>query len=285
MANIPFCKMSGSGNDFIIIDNRSGMWDQMKTPAFVKAVCREKLSVGADGLIFIEKSDAADFKWHFFNSDGSQAEMCGNGARCAARFAYLKGIAGDRLSFETVAGMIHAEVRGAVVKTQLSQPKNLQMNQELTVDGARLTVHSINTGVPHAVIFVDDLAAVPIKELGAKIRFHAHFQPVGTNVNFISIGADGSIGIRTYERGVEAETLACGTGSVAAALVCIAMGRAASPALVKTRGGELLNVYAEPASPPFAQAYLEGGASLVYTGEMCEEAYTSQQAGRLKANS
>ncbi len=273
MKNIPFCKMSGCGNDFIIIDNRSGAWDGIKNPGFVKAVCREKLSVGADGLIFIEKSDLSDFKWRFFNSDGSEAEMCGNGARCAARFACLNAIAGSSLSFETLAGIIHAEVNGAIVKTQLSSPRNLQMNLELAVDGVHLTVHSINTGVPHAVLFVDDLEGVPIKELGAKIRFHSHFQPAGTNVNFISIGADGSISIRTYERGVEDETLACGTGSVAAALVCIAMGRAASPALVKTRGGDMLKVYAEPQEPPFAEAYLEGGASLIYTGEICPEAY------------
>jgi diaminopimelate epimerase len=205
--------------------------------------------------------------------------MCGNGARCAARFAFLKGIAGASLSFETMAGIIHAEVNGASVKTQLSRPRNLEMNKELAVDGEAFTVHSINTGVPHAVIFVDDLDSVPIKELGAKIRVHEHFQPAGTNVNFISISADGSIGIRTYERGVEAETLACGTGSVAAALVCIAMGRAESPALVKTRGGDMLKVYAEPARTPFSEAYLEGGASLIYTGEMCPEAYTGQQAG------
>ena len=278
MKNIPFCKMSGCGNDFIIIDNRSGAWDGMKNPGFVKAVCREKLSVGADGLIFIEKSGSSDFKWRFFNADGSEAEMCGNGARCAARFAFLNGIAGASLSFETIAGTIHAEVNGASVKTQLSRPGNLQLNQELAVDGAAFTMHSINTGVPHAVIFVEDLDGVPIKELGAKIRFHEHFQPAGTNVNFISIGPDGSIGIRTYERGVEDETLACGTGSVAAALVCIAMGRAASPVLVKTRGGEQLKVYAEPAAPPFAQAYLEGGASLIYTGEMSPEAYDRGQA-------
>lgn len=274
MKSIPFYKMSGCGNDFIIIDNRSGAWDGIKNPGFVKAVCREKLSVGADGLIFIEKSGSSDFKWRFFNSDGSEAEMCGNGARCAARFAFLNGIAGSSLSFETLAGIIHAEVDGATVKTQLSRPRNLHMNQELAVDGAAVTLHSINTGVPHAVIFVDDLDGVPIKELGSKIRFHKHFQPAGTNVNFISIGADGSISIRTYERGVEDETLACGTGSVAAALVCIAMGRAASPALVKTRGGDLLKVYAEPAEPPFTEAYLEGGASLIYTGEICPEAYT-----------
>ncbi len=278
MATIPFYKMSGCGNDFIIIDNRSGIWNGIRNPGFVKAVCREKLSVGADGLIFIEKSDTADFRWHFFNSDGSQPEMCGNGARCAARFAFLNGIAGASLSFETIAGVIHAEVNGAIVKTQLSQPHDLRLHQVIEVDGRQITVHSINTGVPHAVIFVDDLAAVPIKALGAKIRFHGQFQPAGTNVNFITIGGDGIIGIRTYERGVEDETLACGTGSVAAALVSIAMGRAASPVLVKTRGGEQLKVYAEPAAPPFAQAYLEGGASLIYTGEMSPEAYDRGQA-------
>jgi diaminopimelate epimerase len=276
MEKIPFCKMSGCGNDFILIDNRSGRWSRLETPAFVRAVCREKLSVGADGLIFIEKSDAADFKWEFFNSDGSRAEMCGNGARCAARFAVLNGITGTALSFETIAGIIHAEVHGAVVKTQLSRPRDLQLGQGIEVEGRAITVHSINTGVPHAVIFADDLEGVPIKELGATIRFHEHFQPAGTNVNFISIGADGSISIRTYERGVEDETLACGTGSVAAALVCIAMGRAASPALVKTRGGDILKVYAEPVKPPFSEVYLEGAASLIYTGEICPEAYTVQ---------
>ena len=278
MTKIPFYKMSGCGNDFIIIDNRSGLWDGIKNPGFVKAVCREKLSVGADGLIFIEKSDTADFKWRFFNSDGSQPEMCGNGARCAARFAFLNGIAGASLSFETMAGVIHAEVKGAIVKTQLSQPRELLLNQVIEVDGLQIRVHSINTGVPHAVIFVDDLDGVPIKKIGPKIRFHKHFQPAGANVNFITIGGDGIIGIRTYERGVEDETLACGTGSVAAALVSIAMGRGVSPVLVETRGGEQLKVYAEPAAPPFAQAYLEGGASLIYTGEMSPEAYDRGQA-------
>lgn len=273
MDSIPFYKMSGCGNDFILIDNRSGRWNEFANPAFVRAVCREKLSVGADGLIFIETSDTADFKWRFYNSDGSLPEMCGNGARCAARFAVLNGIAPETLTFETLAGIIHARVTGSVVKTQLSPPRDLRLGQVLEVAGATLAVHSINTGVPHAVIFSDDLDAVPVKELGAKIRFHGHFQPAGTNVNFVNIAGDGAVHIRTYERGVEGETLACGTGSVAAALVAIALGRAASPVTVKTRGGELLNIYAEPAGPPFAQAWLEGGASLIYTGDMCPEAW------------
>ncbi len=274
MRNIPFYKMSGCGNDFILIDNRDGAWADFVSPDFVKAVCREKLSVGADGLIFIEHSPSADFRWQFFNSDGSRAEMCGNGARCAARFAELNGIAGSPMSFETAAGIIRAEVRDTVVKTQLSRPRDLALNRELEVDGARMTVHSINTGVPHAVLFVEDLESAPVRELGAKIRFHREFQPAGTNVNFVTAG-QGGIRIRTYERGVEDETLACGTGSVAAALVSIALGMAEAPVAVTTRGGEVLKVYAEPAAPPFADAFLEGGASLIYTGEICPEAWKS----------
>jgi hypothetical protein len=157
---IEFCKMSGSGNDFIIIDNRELSLNVGDIREFVQKVCRHKLSVGADGLFLIEPSAHADFKWQFFNSDGSQAEMCGNGGRCAARFAVLKGIGESKLSFETIAGVIHAEVSGAVVKIQLPRPKNLELNIRLDVDGAPLVLQSINTGVPHVVLFSDDLESI-----------------------------------------------------------------------------------------------------------------------------
>ena len=276
MEKIPFFKMSGSGNDFIIIDNRDGTWNHLKTPGFVRSVCRRKVSVGADGLIFIEGSEKTDFLWRFFNSDGSQAEMCGNGGRCAARFAVLKGIGENKLSFETIAGVIHAEVSGAVVKIQLPRPKNLELNIRLDVDGAPLVLQSINTGVPHVVLFSDDLENVAVKELGARLRFHQRFQPAGTNVNFVSQRNPDMLYIRTYERGVEDETLACGTGSVAAALVAIATGKAASPVQVKTRSGEILKVYASDTSPPFNEVYLEGGANIIYSGEIWDEAYGPQ---------
>jgi len=275
MLNVPFYKMSGSGNDFIIIDNREAIYDQLKTPEFVAAVCRRSISVGADGLIFIENSDNCDFIWRFYNSDGSAAEMCGNGARCAARFAVLNGIAGENMSFETVAGTITAQVKGEIVKIRLSQPGEMQTDINLDVDGEVLSLSSINTGVPHVIIPVDDIESVQVKELGSKIRSHKYFQPAGTNVNFISIGRDSVVNIRTYERGVEDETFACGTGSVAAALMAIERGRVSSPVKVKTRANEILIVYANEASPPFKEVHLEGSARVVYEGKIWDEAYTS----------
>jgi len=275
MLKVPFYKMSGSGNDFIIIDNREGTYDKLKTPEFVTAVCRRSISIGADGLIFIENSKSCDFIWRFYNSDGSAPEMCGNGARCAARFAVLNGIAGKSMSFETVAGIITAQVKSEVVKIRLSQPGEMKTNVNLDVDGEILSLSFINTGVPHAIILLDDIETVQIKELGSKIRFHKYFQPVGTNVNFISIASDNVVNIRTYERGVEDETFACGTGSVAAALVAVAMGRVSSPVKVKTRSNEILTVHVKENSPPFKEVYLEGGTRVVYEGEIWDEAYTS----------
>ncbi len=274
MLKIPFYKMSGSGNDFIIIDNREGLYDGLKTSEFAAAVCRRSISIGADGLIFIENSDGSDFVWHFYNSDGSAAEMCGNGARCAARFAVLNGIAGNSMAFETVAGIITAEVNGSTVKICLPEPGEMKTGIKLSVDDDNISLCSINTGVPHAIIFVDDVESVKVKELGRQIRFHEYFQPAGTNVNFISIDSNNAVNIRTYERGVEDETYACGTGSVAAALIAVAMGKASSPVKVKTRSSEILNVYVNEILPPFKEVYLEGGARVVCEGEIWDEAYT-----------
>jgi len=270
---IPFYKMSGSGNDFILIDNRDGVYDGFKTPAFVSAVCARGVAIGADGLIFIEKADNCDYKWCFYNSDGSDAEMCGNGARCAARFAVLNKIAGENHCFETTAGVIRAEVKGAVVKIRLSEPADLKTDIRLAVDKTTLNLSSINTGVPHVIVPVADIDSAPVKSLGRKIRFHEAFQPAGTNVNFVATDPDGMVHVRTYERGVEDETLACGTGAVAAALVTAALGETVSPVRVRTRSNEVLTVYVEDAQPPFKTVFLEGAARVVYTGDIWEEAY------------
>ena len=181
--------MSGSGNDFIIIDNRSRLMEQVELPAFIRAVCRRGISMGADGLILIEKARAAgcDFSWRFFNADGGEAEMCGNGGRCAARYAVMQGIAGARLSFETRAGIIHADVRGDRVKIELPSPQASEMNITVPVDEKPLLLHFINTGVPHVVTFVDHVEDVRVRELGKALRFHPRFQPAGANVNFASV--------------------------------------------------------------------------------------------------
>jgi diaminopimelate epimerase len=267
--------MSGSGNDFIIIDNRAGQWNHLQSD-FVKAACARTTGIGADGLIFIEPSRTSDFVWRFYNSDGSQAEMCGNGGRCAARVAFLRGIAGQDLQFETIAGVVRAQVRGSRVKIQLPPPANLALNRPIPIDGASLLVHSITVGVPHVVHFVKDIEAVSVKALGAKLRFHDMFKPAGTNANFVVMTAKNTLKVRTYERGVEDETLACGTGSVASALVACAIGKAVSPVSVQTRGGEILKVYTEQSKPPFKNVYLEGETRVICNGELWDEVYPAQ---------
>ena len=270
---VDFFKMSGSGNDFILIDNRQGALAVGNVVEFVKSVCERKVSVGADGLIIIEPSDRADFGWRFFNADGSEVEMCGNGGRCAARFAYLMGIAGEKLSFETVAGIIDAEVRGDVVKLRLTDPKDLVIDDKIQIKNQTLFVHSINTGVPHVVHFVRDPDGFDVFNTGRAIRCHEHYQPAGTNANFVTVLDSGTLRVRTYERGVEDETLACGTGSVASVLIAARKGLVESPVDVRVQGGELLRIYFEKTENGFTKVYLEGRVKTVYQGKLWDEAW------------
>jgi len=273
MARILFYKMSGSGNDFIVIDNRQKILDADRLGDFVRRVCTRKMSAGADGLILIEPSSRVNFRWRFFNSDGSEAEMCGNGGRCAARFAVLKGIAPPKLSFETLAGIIEAEVSGRQVKLQLVRPTGLKLNLGVPIEGQTHQLHFINTGVPHAIKLVEDASKVAVQELGKKIRFHPRFQPAGTNANFVQPMDRGHLKLRTYERGVEDETLACGTGAVASALIAAAKGLVDSPVGVETTGGEVLNIHFQQKGDGFERVFLEGDTRLVYEGNLGEEAY------------
>lgn len=270
---IPFMKMSGSGNDFVLIDHRKPRVQPERMKEFARKVCRRRVSVGADGLIFIEPSARADFMWRFFNADGSEAEMCGNGGRCAARFAFLKGIAGSCLTFETLAGRLSAEVSGKRVKLEMTQPHGLTLDQRLVIEGKEEAIFSLNTGVPHAVLFVEDLETIDVVRLGRAIRYHAHFAPQGTNVNFVRVEDDSHLSVRTYERGVEDETLACGTGTVASALVSAFQGKVKSPVAVKTRGGEVLTVHFEIQGKDVKKVFFEGEVHVIYEGEIWEEAY------------
>ncbi len=272
MEAIEFWKMSGSGNDFIIIDNRDGKIADSDMGRLVERACRRRESVGADGLIFVTDSDQYDFGWRFFNADGGEVEMCGNGSRCVARFAFSKGIAGDKMTFETLAGPISAEVRERIVKVLMPQPSHLQTDLEMKKEPSWVTVDSINTGVPHVVVQVEDLEAHPIVEEGRMIRYHALFAPQGTNANFITLLGPDLLGIRTYERGVEDETLACGTGAMASALVSSVRGMVTSPVRVRTRGGEELKIHFEKKDGVFKQVWLEGSTTLVYQARLHEEA-------------
>ncbi|HOJ51129.1 MAG TPA: diaminopimelate epimerase [Syntrophales bacterium] len=274
---IEFFKMSGSGNDFILIDNREQILEKHLTGIslvdFVRAVCRPHISLGADGVILIEGSKQADFSWRFFNSDGSEAEMCGNGGRCAARFAFIKGIARAQMSFETLAGIIDAYVHEAWVKIRMPDPADMRLSMSIPLGEKVLVGHFINTGVPHTVIFFEDLASCDVKGWGQAVRYHELFSPAGTNVNFVKIVDSHHLMIRTYERGVEGETLACGTGSVAAALLSGAVGKTSSPVEVKVASGEVLRVYFEKKGDEFAPVYLEGATRVICTGHLWEEAY------------
>ncbi|RMF95756.1 MAG: diaminopimelate epimerase [Candidatus Schekmanbacteria bacterium] len=270
---IKFSKMTGSGNDFILIDLFNQQLPEDDLPNFAKKLCHRSLSLGADGLILIEKSDIADFKWRFYNSDGSEAEMCGNGARCAARFAYMNGIAGKKMAFETVAGIISAEILDNEVKVALTSPKDMKRNITIDLEDITIDADFINTGVPHTVVFVNELEECRIEEIGRKIRFHKLFEPAGTNVNFVEEMSSDSIKIRTYERGVEGETLACGTGAVASAIFQFLKGGEVSPVKVLVRSGEKLKVYISKNNSKIDKVFLQGTTRLICEGTLDKEAW------------
>lgn len=277
-SEIKFTKMHGNGNDFVLIDEFSGeiIPEEVK-PQLVKAVCNRRFGVGADGLIFIQQSNKADARFHFFNSDGSIAEMCGNGIRCFSRYVVENGYAPQKLVVETLAGNKELEVRteGTYwVKVDMGEPlfdsdkipaqdvgnEGLGVwKNTFNVKGDNVEVYAVNTGVPHAIIFRDDLGG-DIVPIARGIRYSNLF-PDGANVNFVKVNSEGEITIRTYERGVEDETLSCGTGSVAAAVMAHKLGLVSSSVNVKTRGGLLVIDVGE-------RTYMTGSASRVFDGTL-----------------
>jgi diaminopimelate epimerase len=265
---IPFYKMHGGGNDFVLIDHRQRFIPEAEQSQFARRVCHRQMGAGADGLILIEASSTANFRWRFYNADGSEPEMCGNGGRCAARFAVMNGIAPAELSFETLAGTIKAEVKGRRVKLLMAGVGDVIAGQNIPLEETTLLGHFLKVGVPHVAVPVADLDAAPVTGWGRSVRFHPLFAPAGTNVNFIRVEGPQTLRIRTYERGVEDETLACGTGAAASALIAARLGQVVSPVTVHTRGGEALTIYFTPDGETFSEVYLEGGALVAYQGEL-----------------
>ena len=264
---IRFDKMEGAGNDFIMVDNRSaGIPDAMKV-RLVKDYCRRAQGIGADGMVFLQSDDELDFSWDFFNSDGSRGEMCGNAARCVARFANKIGAAGREMTFRTLAGPVPASLteRGARVKLpgRIKLPSGRQTIQAL---GGEFEVWSLNTGVPHAVVEMPGVETCEVAALGRAIRNHEAFAPAGTNVNFFRMLDRGRLVMRTYERGVEGETLACGTGAVAVSIVAGCFFGGISPMMVLARSGEELTVHFTLGEAGVDPVFLEGGAKLVFSG-------------------
>ena len=263
---IQFWKMNGAGNDFVVIDNRDHRY--ALTQEQIARLCDRHRGVGADGLLAVEPAEqGADYRMRYYNADGGEAEMCGNGARCFGRFAnFLNGFALDQVSFETPAGIIGATFHGDNVQIKMSEPFGLQQDLPLDVAGTELAVHFLNTGVPHAVVFVGDIDGVPVKEWGAALRYHETFAPKGTNANFVHRMGTSHIAIRTYERGVEDETLACGTGMTACALVHHLLTGATSPVKVDVAGGDTLEIGFTAQGQEFSQVTLSGPADFVFEG-------------------
>lgn len=265
---LAFTKMNGAGNDFILADNREGRI-RLSTEQIVR-LCTRQRGIGADGILLLTpaRKGLAEWGWEFYNSDGSQADMCGNGARCFAR--YIQRITGakERTSFETGAGVIKAVFDGPLVTINLTEPKDLRLAEAVPLANGPAQIHSLNTGVPHAVMFVPDADQAMVQQLGAEIRYHKRFAPKGTNVNFVQLRGPNSIRVRTYERGVEGETLACGTGVTASALLSARLHNFTSPVQVQVQGGDLLEVRFERDGDAFKNVMLKGPADFVFDGQI-----------------
>lgn len=262
--------MAGAGNDFIIVASRKGL----NYKRLALKACDRTNGIGADGLIILNKSRKADYKMRIINADGSEAEMCGNGVRCLAVFIVRNKRPRKKLfSIETLSGQILAEAKGETAHVRLSDPVGYQPEIPLTVNGQKIHVHYIDTGVPHTIVYVDRLAHIDVAAIGQTIRFHKKFSPRGANVNFVEQLRPALVEVRTYERGVEDETRACGTGSVAAAIVSYLK---ANPEMtnkdkarmkVLTASKEILDVVFDIAASQVSNVWLKGSAKFIAEGK------------------
>lgn len=266
---LEFTKMNGAGNDFIVADNRDGRI--LLTREQVARLCHRQRGIGADGVMLLVPcaSGQADWAWQFWNADGSDAEMCGNGARCFARYIQrATGWTRPSLSVETAAGVVGAEFVRDRVTVTLTTPRGLRLREVVDTAAGKLEVSSLNTGVPHAVVFVADADRAMVQERGRELRYHPHFGDRGTNVNFVEVQGPGQIRVRTYERGVEGETLACGTGVSASALISARVHGFASPVRVRVQGGDELEVGFREAHGEMSEVRLTGPADFVFEGRI-----------------
>lgn len=265
---LEFTKMNGAGNDFVLVDNRAGKIQLSREQ--IVGLCDRHRGVGADGVMLLvpARTGKADWAWDFYNSDGSTGEMCGNGARCFGRFVQKQTGANNSFTFETGAGIITAALNGDRVTVNLTKPRELRLNESVALSTGAQTIHSLNTGVPHAVLYVPDADKAMVMSLGPEIRRHAHFGPRGTNVNFVQVLGPNHIRVRTFERGVEGETLACGTGVSACAMVSARVHQFTSPVKVQVQGGDQLEVSFKDGGADFDDVRLTGPADFVFEGRI-----------------
>ena len=290
MRAIQFTKMSGSGNDFLLIDNRHGSVAPADAPALARSVCRHRLSVGADGLVLLSTPAAAhngsSYDWRYVNADGSDGEMCGNGAMCAARFAHRIGLAPSHHHFTTPSGPVEAWVdeQSPAVSIAIADPGPVETAVTVQIDGRELECIRIVVGVPHVVIVAADADRFADPEsfaaIGRELRHHPAFAPAGINMNVVSRKAVDTWRMRTYERGVEAETLACGTGAVASAIVLGHLGEAQNPTTIVTSSGKNLRVEYTLNGTSASNIRLTGHAAFIYDAELLPDAVDAQDSSQ-----
>lgn len=277
---LQFTKASGAGNDFVLINAVNGPLPLDYAP-LARAACDRHFGVGADGLLVIEPSARADFLMRYYNADGSHGGMCGNGGRCIARFAFIEGIAGRHQRFEALDYVYEADVAGdGTVRLNMKDPSRFREGIRLSDGkGGDLEGTFIDTGAPHVVLFSDEIDALDVGSLGRTLRHDGAFAPGGTNVNFVGTAGGSTVRIRTYERGVEAETLACGTGSVASALIASGRHALRSPVRVRVRSGEYLVVHFTGERGSWRDIALEGSAHMLFQGTMFYDPVSSTLLG------
>lgn len=269
---IIFSKMHGAGNDFVLIDDRDTTF-RVADVDWLQRIGARRTGIGCDGFILIQPPlGSADFRMRFLNPDGSEVDMCGNAARCVARFASAHGIAQSPMSFETPAGLIHAELQGDQVRVGMTEPHDWRFQRTLALPDCTIPYNFVNSGVPHVVVNVDELGSslddIDICRLGSAIRYHNDFAPEGTNANFIQKTGAHSLTIRTYERGVEDETLACGTGVVAAALLASRAEIVTAPVAVTCRSLDVLTIDFALSGDKIEDLSMTGPAVHVYNGTL-----------------
>ena len=274
--HVPFTKIEGAQNDFIVIDNRELFFPRESMKAFSALACHRRKGIGADGVIFIDPHVSLDFTMLFFNPDGSDGSMCGNGGRCAALFAVQHQLAGKRQAFEVLGMQYNAEIHDGTIRIYFPPPKKLRFSFSLNVFDQRIITHYAHVGAPHAMIFIGDiveplvtsLEALNVDAWGRAVRTHPEFQPEGVNANFLSIDAEGIVQLRTFEKGVEAETEACGTGTIASALTAHFVKGLQPPITVRTHGGDVLTVGFDVVDATVQNLFLEGPAREVFSGSI-----------------
>lgn len=268
---IEFTKMTGAGNDFVVIDNRTGL--VKNGPELSRIVCDRHFGIGGDGLLLLEKSTKADFRMMYYNADGSYGGMCGNGGRCIARFAHENGITGPQSTFEALDYVYRGRIQGDTVELSMKDPSKVRTGIMLPTSTGRIQCNFIDTGSPHVVIVLSDgapgrpgLDSIDVVRIGREIREHREFAPEGTNVNFVKVEGPNRLRIRTYERGVENETMACGTGSIATAVIGAELGLVTGPVDVQVRSGSVLKVGFTKSEKGYRDVSLSGPATSVFRG-------------------